>query len=101
MPFRRLVRSTKSPVQVTDSPPPECGRRFESPPSLAQRLRHSNLIAGLPTGHCADGEMKRRLVFLPDGIEQNAAACDVARASESGLEPCEPPHIALRGPMRG
>src|SRR5262245_25806982 len=45
--------------------------------------------------------MKRRLVFLPDGIEQNAAACDVAHAPETGLKPGEPPHVALRGRLRG
>jgi len=36
--------------------PKECWRRLEPPPSLAQRFRHRNLIAGLPADHRADGE---------------------------------------------
>src|ERR1700682_207990 len=88
-------------VQTTNSPAPECRRRLEPPPSLAQRFRHRNLIAGLPAGHRADGEMKRRLVVLPDSIERDAGACDVARASQTGLEPGEPPHVALRGRIGG
>ena len=86
---------------MTNSPAPECRSRLEPPPSLAQGLRHRDLIAGLPAGHRADGEMKLRLIILPDGIEQNAGACDVARASQTGLEPGEPPHVALCGRMGG
>ena len=86
---------------MTNSPAPECRRRLEPPPSLAQRFRHRNLIAGLPAGHRADGKMKCRLVVLPDSIEQDAGACDVARASQTGLEPGESLDVALRGRMGG
>jgi hypothetical protein len=86
---------------LDNSPASECRRPFEPPPSLAQGLRHRHLIAGLPAGHRADGEMKRRLVVVPDSIEQSPGACDVARASHSSLEPGEPPYIALRGRMGG
>src|SRR5258707_15774504 len=86
---------------MTNSPAPECRCRLEPPPPLAQRFRHRNLIAGLPAGHRADGEMKRRLVVLPDSIEQVAGTCDVAHASQTGLEPGEPPRVALRGRMGG
>ena len=43
--------------------------------------------------------MKRRLVVLPDSVEQDAGASDVARASETGLDLGEPPHVAFRGRM--
>jgi len=94
----RLTRFRhRSLHSANDKPPvPECRRRLEPPPSLAQGLRHRHLIVGLPAGHRADGEMKRRLVVLPDSIEQDAGACDVARASQTGLEPGEPPRVALR-----
>ena len=45
--------------------------------------------------------MKRRPVVLPDGIEQDAGVCDVARASQTGLDPEESRHVALRGCMGG
>ena len=80
-----------------NSPVPKCRRRLEPPPSLAQRFRHRYLIAGSPAGHHADGKMKRRLVVLPDGIEQDKRACDVARATQASLEPGKQRHIALRG----
>src|SRR5262249_47817102 len=76
---------------------PECRRRLESPPSLAQRFRHRNLVTGLPAGHGADSEVKRGPIVLPDGTEQSAAICDVARAPQTFLEPCEPHHVALGG----
>ena len=76
---------TRKLLQTTNSPAPECRRRLEPPPSLAQRFHHRNLVAGLPAGHCADGKMKRGLIVLPDGIEQLAGTCDVARASQTVL----------------
>src|ERR1700680_1340351 len=88
-------------VQMTNSPARECRRRLEPPPSLAQRFRECNLIAGLPAGHRADSQMKRRLVVLPDRIEQDAGACDVARASQTDLESRGPRHVALRGRLGG
>ena len=33
--------------------------------------------------------------------QKPAGGCDVARASQTGLEPGEPPHVALRGRMGG
>src|SRR5260370_9629168 len=97
-----MAPSTRDPprtsqLAMTNSPAPECRRRLESPPSLAQRFRHCNLIAGLPAGHRADGEMKRRPVVLPDGIEQDAGVCDVPRASQTGLDPGQSPQVTLYG----
>src|SRR5882672_3143130 len=86
---------------MKNSPAPECRRRLEPPPSLAQRFRYLNPIAGLPAGQRADGEMKRRLVVLPDSVEQDAGACDVARPSQTRQDPGEPPHVAFRRRMGG
>jgi hypothetical protein len=47
------------------SPAPEYRHRLEPPPSLAQRSRHRDLVAGLPARHRTDGEMKLGLVGLP------------------------------------
>ena len=83
----------------TNLPAPECRRRLEPPPFPAQRFRHRNLVAGLPAGHRADGKMKRGLIVLPDGTEQCTGTCDVARTSQTFLEPDEPRHVALDGCM--
>ena len=70
--------------------PQNAGVRLESPPSLAERFFDRDPVAGLPAGDRADGEVKRGLIVLPDGIEQGAETCDVAHASQTGLDPGEP-----------
>lgn len=55
----------------------------------------------MPAGHRADRKLKRRPVVLPDRIEQDAGAGDVARASQTALEPGEPRYVALRGRLGG
>src|ERR1700694_686279 len=81
----RVTSRTRKLLQTTNSPAPECRRRLEPPPSPAQRFRHRDLVAGLPAGHRADGEMQLRLVGLPDRIEKDAGGCDIARASQTAL----------------
>src|ERR1700722_10685093 len=76
---------TTAGLYRAESPAPECRRRLEPPPSFAQRFFDRDPIAGVPAGHRADRELKRRPVLLPDRIEQDAGARDVARAPQTGL----------------
>ena len=80
---------------------PECGRRLEASPSLAQRFRGRHPVAGLPAGRRTDGEIERGVLVLPDGAEQSADTCDVAYASQVLLKSGEPGYIALDRCMVG